>query len=94
MFWTVQRDSDSGLVTPVSLVFPADRSVAVSRRGDDADGPGERMASNTAATRITATPPITSQERRVRTISEGTNWIYSEVPSATLPQAFRLRLPP
>jgi hypothetical protein len=27
-------------------------------------------------------PPITSQERRVRSISDGTNRIYSEVPPA------------
>jgi hypothetical protein len=68
MFWTVQRGSDSGVVTPASVVFPADRPVAVSPLGDEADGSDERMASTAPAPRITATPPITSQERRVRSI--------------------------
>jgi hypothetical protein len=69
MFWTVQRGSPPGVATAANVVSPADRSVAVSRLvGDDADGSDERMASTAAATTITATPPITSQERRVRSI--------------------------
>jgi hypothetical protein len=69
MFWAVQRGSPSGVVTTANVAFPADRSVAVSRLGEDADGSDERMASTAAATRITARPPMTSQERRVRSIS-------------------------
>jgi hypothetical protein len=70
MFWTVQRGSSSGVATSASVVSPPDRSVAISRLvGADADGSDERMASTAAATTITATPPVTSQERRVRSIS-------------------------
>ena len=78
----MQRGSDSGVVSP------ADRSVVVSRIEDDADGSDERMASTAAATRITATPPVTSQEKRVRSTLESTNGIHTEVPdaSAALPQ--------
>jgi hypothetical protein len=68
MFGAVQRGSPSGVVTAANVVFRADRSVAVSRLGGEADGSDERMASTAAAARITATPPITSQERRVRSI--------------------------
>jgi hypothetical protein len=68
-FWTVQRGSPSGVASTGIVTSPAaDRSVAVSRLGEDADGSDERMVSTAAATRITATPPITSQERRVRSI--------------------------
>jgi hypothetical protein len=67
-FWTVQRGSDSGVVTAASVVFPADRSVAFSRLGDDADGSVERMASTVPATRTAITPLAITQVSRARVI--------------------------